>query len=90
MASQTERETSRELIGALNDSTGSYELVVAAVAAALLGLWIDSVIGTTPLFVLVFGLVGFIGASYSLYARYQMRMGVASAERAARSEGGDS
>jgi len=69
-----EREVGRELAGALHHSTGSYELVVGAIAAALLGLWIDSVLGLVPIFTLIFAISGFIGASYSIWLNYQAKM----------------
>ncbi len=47
------------------------ELVLSAVLFGLVGLWIDSKAGTTPLFVLVFTLLGFAGAAISVYYRYR-------------------
>jgi len=69
-----EREIGRELTGAMHQSTGSYELVVAAIAAAALGFWIDVVIGIVPVFTLIFSIAGFIGAGYSIYIKYQAQM----------------
>ena len=68
----------------MHHSTGSYELVVAALAAAGLGFWIDNVVGTMPIFTLVFAFAGFVGAGYSLWLKYQSQMAVANDERAAR------
>lgn len=80
-----EREIGRELVGAMHHSTGSYELVVAALAAAGLGFWIDYVLGIVPVFTLIFAIVGFIGAGYSIYLRYQEQMETENADRTARS-----
>lgn len=79
-----EREIGRELAGALHHSTGSYELVVAAIAAAALGFWIDTVLGLRPLFTLIFAISGFIGAGYSIWIQYQAKMADADAERTER------
>ena len=84
MTPSPEREIGRDLTGALHDSTGSYELVVAALAAAGLGFLIDRAFGIVPLFTLVFAIVGFIGAGYSLYLQYSAKMGTVSAERSGR------
>ncbi len=84
MTPSPEREIGRELTGALHDSTGSYELVVAALAAAGFGYLIDRAFGIVPVFTLVFAVAGFIGAGYSLYLQYSAKMGTASAERSAR------
>ncbi len=84
MTHPPEREIGRELTGALHHSTGSYELVVAALAAAALGFWIDTVLGIRPVLTLVFAMAGFVGAGYSIYLRYQDQMAVADADRTAR------
>lgn len=82
-----EREIGRELAGAMHQSTGSYELVIAAIAAAALGFWIDTVIGTRPIVMIVFALAGFIGAGYSIYLKYQAQMAAAEAVRIERRNG---
>ncbi len=84
MTQPPEREIGRELTGALHHSTGSYELVVAAFAAAALGFWIDTVLGIRPILTLIFAVFGFVGAGYSIYLRYQAQMAVAEADRTAR------
>jgi F0F1-type ATP synthase assembly protein I len=76
-----EREIGRELTGALHDSTGSYELVIAAVGAAGFGFLIDRAFGIVPVFTLVFAIAGFIGAGYSLWLTYRAQMAEATAER---------
>lgn len=82
-----EREIGRELTGALHHSTGSYELVVGAIAAALLGLWIDNVLGIIPVFTLIFAVAGFVGASYSIWLNYQAKMTDENALRTERRNG---
>ena len=52
--------------------------------AALVGFGIDRVLDTTPLFTLVFALVGFLGATYSILLSYQSRMKDAEAVRTLR------
>ena len=84
MTHPPEREIGRELAGAMHHSTGSFELVIAALAAAGLGFWIDSVLGIVPVFTLIFALAGFIGAGYSLYLKYQEKMASENADRSAR------
>jgi len=69
-----QREIGQEVAGALHQSTGSYELIIAAIAAAGLGFWIDSVVGTRPIFTLIFATAGFVGAAYSIYVKYQAEM----------------
>ena len=85
MSNPPEREIGSELSDAMRHSTGSYELVIAAIAAAGLGFWIDSVIGIVPVFTLVFAIAGFVGAGYSIYLKYQEKMATENADRTARS-----
>lgn len=87
MTTASEREIGNDLTAALNDSTGSYELVIAAAAAAGFGWLIDRAFGIFPLFTLLFAIAGFIGAGFSLYLQYQSRMETVSEERSARVEG---
>ncbi len=87
MTNPPEREIGREVAGAMHRSTGSYELVVAAMAAAGLGFWIDSVLGIVPVLTLVFALAGFVGAGYSIWQTYQTQMATANEERIARRDG---
>lgn len=87
MTTAPEREIGHELTGALHDSTGSYELVIAALAAAGFGFLIDRAFGIVPVFTLIFAVAGFIGAGYSLWLKYREQMAVASADRSARVAG---
>ena len=84
MTAAPEREIGNELTGALHDSTGSYELVIAAVAAAGFGFLIDRAFGIMPVFTLIFAIAGFIGAGYSLWLKYREQMAGMTAERLAR------
>lgn len=85
MSNPPEREIGSELSDAMRHSTGSYELVIAAIAAAGLGFWIDYVVGIVPVFTLIFAVAGFIGAGYSLYLKYQEQMATENADRTDRS-----
>ncbi len=63
------------------------ELVLSAVLFGLIGLWLDTKFGTTPIFLLVFTLLGFAGAAISVYYRYRHDIGQLEAQRdAARAE----
>ncbi|MGI9608730.1 MAG: AtpZ/AtpI family protein [Acidimicrobiia bacterium] len=55
-------------------STGAYELVFSALLLGLLGYGIDRWLGTSPFFVVLFAFLGFLGASASLYYRFQFKM----------------
>lgn len=58
----------------LNQSHGSFELALAPVIMALLGLWLDRTIDTVPLFTLVFALVGILGSFTKVYYEYRNSM----------------
>ena len=55
-------------------ATGSFELVLAPVLMALVGLGIDAWLGTRPLFILLFTVWGAVGAFVSIYVRYRRQM----------------
>ncbi len=59
-----------------NDDALSYAvaMVIEIVVFGVLGAWIDSRTGTRPLFLLVLGAVGVLGAFASAYYRYERRM----------------
>jgi F0F1-type ATP synthase assembly protein I len=46
-------------------------LVVGPVLFAFVGYVLDDALGTGPLFLLAFGILGFLGAVLALYFRYQ-------------------
>lgn len=49
-------------------------LVAGPVLFAFLGYLLDQALGTGPVFVLVFGILAFLGAVIALYFRYQAAM----------------
>lgn len=49
-------------------------MVLFLVLFGLLGAWIDSLVGTGPIFLLLFGAIGAVGAFASAYYRYEARM----------------
>ncbi len=63
-----------ELTQSVNHSSGSYELVLGAVIFGLIGFMVDRIVGTTPIFTIVFAIVGLSGATASLYFRYTHKM----------------
>ena len=64
----------RELTQSMHKSTGSYELVLSPLILALIGLGLDHLFGTTPLLVVVFAVVGLVGACIKLYCGYNAEM----------------
>lgn len=54
-------------------SAGSFELVMSSVVFALLGWFADERLGTAPVFTTMGVVLGFAGASISLYYRYRTR-----------------
>lgn len=46
-------------------------LVVGPVLFAFIGYLLDQALGTGPIFMLAFGILGFLGAVCALYFRYQ-------------------
>lgn len=81
MTPQPERTIGRDLTSALNDSTGSYELVFAVMAAAGFGFLVDRAFGTVPVVTIIFAVIGSIGGGYKLWLDYQARMDSAIAAR---------
>ena len=63
-----------DFYGGMNRSTGSFELVFSPLLLALIGLWIDRTFDTTPLFVILFAMMGFAGACVKLWLRYDAEM----------------
>ena len=58
----------------VNQSNGGIELALSAVLFGLVGWWLDRRLGTTPLLLLPFTLLGFVGAGLSLYFRYRAQI----------------
>jgi F0F1-type ATP synthase assembly protein I len=68
------RPNSPELTEGLMRSAGSYELVLSGVLFALGGLLLDRWLGTTPFLVCLGAVLGFTGATVSLYYRYRAQI----------------
>lgn len=68
------RSVADDATRSLNRSHGSFELALAPVIMALLGLWLDRTIDTTPLFTILFAVVGVLGSSIKLYYGYKSSM----------------
>ena len=68
--STTTHETTRQL----NRSHGSFELALAPVILGLLGLWLDRTLGTVPVFLIAFTVIGFAGAGVKIYFTYRYEM----------------
>jgi F0F1-type ATP synthase assembly protein I len=68
------RTTSHETTRQLNRSHGSFELALAPVILGLLGLWLDRTLGTVPVFLVTFTVLGFAGAGVKIYFTYRYEM----------------
>jgi F0F1-type ATP synthase assembly protein I len=58
----------------LHRSSASYELAFAPVLLALLGLWLDRTVGTTPVFTVTFAVLGVAGAMTRAWYGYRHAM----------------
>jgi F0F1-type ATP synthase assembly protein I len=68
-------EQKREFNARMNESHGSFELVVSPLILALIGYFIDSrVTHTTPVITVVFAVLGVVGATIKLLATYKAKM----------------
>lgn len=76
-----ESSSQREFHDALWRSHGGFDLVLAPVLFSLVGLWLDSRFGTTPVLMLAFLALGVVGAVLKVYYDWKRRMGEAAAER---------
>ncbi|MEM7096122.1 MAG: AtpZ/AtpI family protein [Actinomycetota bacterium] len=70
----------------MHNSTGGFELVVGMLAAAGFGFLIDRAFGLTPMFTLIFAVIGFVGATISLFYQYRAKMDSVTTTRTARVE----
>ena len=66
----TTHETTRQL----HRSHGSFELALAPVILGLLGLLLDRALGTVPVFVVLFTVLGFAGAGVKIFYTYRYEM----------------
>jgi len=64
----------RDMQKAFRRSSGGFDLVLGPVLMALVGLWIDSLVGTTPIIAIVFLVGGSVGAVFKVYYEYQRWM----------------
>ncbi len=67
--------------GLFNQSHGSFDLALAPVILALLGLGLDRLIGTTPVCTIAFAIGGTIGAFAKLYYGYRAAIDAQQARR---------
>jgi hypothetical protein len=73
-APQPDDGSQTELTSSLHRSAGSFELVFAPVIMALIGLWIDRTLGTTPAFTVGLAVFGALGAGVSMYFSYHRQL----------------
>lgn len=66
----TTGDTTRQL----NRSYGSFELAFAPLIMALIGLWLDHRLGTTPLLVIALAVFGAVGAAVKVLYTYRYEM----------------
>ena len=67
------------LTDAARQSSGSFELVLGPVLMAVVGIFVDKWLGTTPLFILLFTLWGAVGAAVAIYFRYRHQIAATAA-----------
>ena len=73
--------TTSDVTHQLNRTHGSFELVLSPVILALLGWWLDGRFGTGPWLVIVFAVLGLLGAVTKIVTGYGADMAKANAER---------
>ena len=70
----TTEDQQQELTRSLHRSHGSFELALAPVLMALIGLWLDKTFQTLPLFTIVFAVVGVLGSTIKVFYVYKAQM----------------
>ncbi|MFM7069373.1 MAG: AtpZ/AtpI family protein [Actinomycetes bacterium] len=70
----------QDLTRSLHRSHGSFELAVAPVVMALIGLAVDRWLGTTPLLTVLFALLGVAGSTVKVIYVYKAEMAAEAAE----------
>jgi F0F1-type ATP synthase assembly protein I len=70
----------QELTRSLHRSHGSFELAMAPVLMALIGLWLDKTFNTLPLFTIVLALVGVVGSTVKVIYVYKAQMAAETAD----------
>jgi len=58
----------------MHRTTGGFELVFSPLLLALVGYGLDRLLGTLPVFTIVFAVVGLAGAVVKLYFTYRYEM----------------
>ncbi len=79
----TDTPSTPVLTDAAQRSSGSFELVLGPVLMALVGLMIDSWLGTRPVFTLVLTVWGMVGAAVAIYYRYRQQIASTAVVRSA-------
>jgi F0F1-type ATP synthase assembly protein I len=69
-SSSSAPDTGTEMTRSLHRSAGSFELALAPVMLALIGLWLDRTLGTGALFAVLLAVLGVVGASVKAYYSY--------------------
>lgn len=64
----------RELSEQMHRTTGGFELVFSPLLLALVGYGLDRLLGTLPVFTIIFAVVGLAGAVVKLYFTYRYEM----------------
>ena len=67
-------DSGTEMTRSLHRSAGSFELALAPVMLALIGLWLDRTLGTGAVFAVVLAVLGLVGASVKAYYSYDHSM----------------
>jgi F0F1-type ATP synthase assembly protein I len=68
------REAIEPKYRSLNESHGSFELVLSPVLLALLGYLLDRQLGTGPWLTVVAAILGLVGATIKLVVQYKLKM----------------
>ena len=64
----------RDLTQQMGRTTGGYELAFAPLLLALIGYGLDRLVGTVPLFTILFAVAGISGAVVKIYFQYRNEM----------------
>lgn len=64
----------REITEQMNRSAGGYELVFSPLILALIGFGIDKLLGTVPVFTVLFAVLGLVGVVVKIYFNYRAEM----------------
>ncbi len=79
----TVAEQRPQLSDQMQNSSGSFELVLSAALLGVVGYFIDGWVGTRPVFMVSFIVLGFVGAVVSVYYRYKHEISLINEETAA-------